>query len=190
MAITTRPCILAAWQQGETELRRFLRHRCASGADAEDLLQEVFLKAMKAGPAFCAMSNPRAWLFQVARNALIDQFRTRHPHQPLPETLAQQQEEDSSPVDSLSDCLPLVLGELSAADRLAISLCDIEGLTQRALADRLGLSLAGAKSRIQRARARLRARLVENCQVRFDDSGRVCCHRPPSAPQEPGASPA
>ena len=44
-----------------------------------------------------------------------------------------------------------MLAELSEADRLALTLCDIEGQPQQALADVLGLSLPGAKSRLQRA---------------------------------------
>ena len=71
-----------------------------------------------------------------------------------------------------------MLAELSEADRLALTLCDIEGQPQQVLADRLGLSLPGAKSRLQRARVRLRQRLVEACQVRFDEAGTVCCFTP------------
>jgi len=81
-------------------------------------------------------------------------------------------------VDRLADCLPRVLGELAEADREAIRLCDIEGLSQQEFAQRQGLSLAAAKSRVQRARRRLRARLVQACQVRFDGEGQVCCFVP------------
>lgn len=178
MSALTRPCVLAAWERSEAELRRFLRHRLGGEAEADDLLQEVFVRALRADADFCALNNPRAWLFQVARNALIDLHRTRHPQAPLPEELAQPPAEEAAPIDSLSACLPRVLSELSADDRLAITLCDLQGLTQQALAERLGLSLAGAKSRVQRARARLRARLVAACQVQFDETGRVCCHTP------------
>jgi RNA polymerase sigma-70 factor (ECF subfamily) len=74
-----------------------------------------------------------------------------------------------------------VLGELSAEDRDAITCCDIEGMTQKDYAARIGLGIPAAKSRVQRARARLKARLTEACQVTFDESGDVCCFvpRPP-----------
>jgi len=98
----------------------------------------------------------------------------------LPDDLAAQPQE-ADPVDLLSHCLPRVLSELSAEDREAVMLCDIQGVTQKAFAARLGLSLPAAKSRVQRARLRLRARLAEACQVKFDDEGNVCCFipRPP-----------
>jgi RNA polymerase sigma-70 factor (ECF subfamily) len=54
----------------------------------------------------------------------------------------------------------------------------LQGHTVRAYAEANGLTLAAAKSRLLRARKRLRERLIENCQVRFDEAGQVCCHQP------------
>jgi RNA polymerase sigma-70 factor, ECF subfamily len=172
------PCLLDAWSAHEAELRGYLRHRLGDAEGAEELLQDVFLKALRQGRRFCAVENARAWLFQVARNALTDRLRSSHEGVPLPEDLPAPAAEAPPQVDSLSQCLPRVLAELSEADRLALTLCDLEGHTQQDLAERLGLSLPGAKSRLQRARARLRRRLVEACQVRFDESGRVCGFTP------------
>lgn len=179
---TPTPCVLEAWQRHEGELHGFLRRRLDRPDEAEDLLQEVFLKALRQGKGFCDIANARAWLFQVARHALIDRHRSAHPTTELPDDLAAPTEE-AEVVDSLAACLPRVLSELPAGDRLAIEACDIEGLSQQAFADRLGLTLAAAKSRIQRARARLRARMTEACKVRFDAAGKVCCYtaRPPLA---------
>lgn len=185
------PCLLNAWHQHEAELRGFLRHRLATPADADDVLQEVFIKLLRQQASFCRVANPRAWLFQVARNALIDRSRSADDQRmfvELPDDLPGPSSDETPAVDRLSQCLPRVLAELGAEDRLAITLCDLEGLSQQALADRLGLSLPGAKSRVQRARTRLREQLVRACQVRFDDNGEVCCFvpRPPlDAPENP-----
>ncbi len=174
----TPPCLLDAWSIHEAELRGYLRHRLDGPQDAEELLQEVFLKALRQGRRFCAVENTRAWLFQVTRNALADRLRSSREYLPLPEDLPAPTAETGPQVDGLSQCLPRVLAELSEEDRLALTLCDIEGQPQRVLAERLGLSLPGAKSRLQRARVRLRQRLVEACQVRFDETGKVCCFTP------------
>lgn len=167
------PCLQQAWEAHQAELAAFLRHRLGNPADAEDLLQEIFLKALGQGAQFCGLRQPRAWLFHVTRNALADRLRVSHTQIPLPEDLAAPEQDSPLPVDGLSQCLPRVLSELSAEDRQAITFCDIEGRTQQALAAQLGLSLAGAKSRLQRARRRLRAQLEHACQVRFDADGDV-----------------
>ena len=176
-----RPCLTRAWRETRGELHGWLRHRLSGDGIAEDLLQEVFLRALRQGDAFCALDNPRAWLFQVARNALIDWQRAHRALDALDEALSVPEPEPASPVEQLTQCLPRALAELSATDRLAIELCDIAGASQQALAERLGISLSGAKSRLQRARQRLRSRLVEGCQVCFDESGQVAgfVPRPP-----------
>jgi len=165
-------CLMTAWHQHEAELRGWLRHRLGNAVDAEDMLQDVFLKAMRQGERFCAITNARAWLYEVARNAVADRMRLARNTVELPDDLSADIEEAAA-VDSLAACLPRVLSELSAEDCEAITLCDLERLPQEEYARRKGLSLPGAKSRVQRARKRLRERLTQACQVRLDASGLV-----------------
>ena len=165
-------CLMTAWHDNEAELRGWLRHRLGNAVDADDMLQDLFIKAMRQGERFCAIGNARAWLFEVARNALTDRLRVKRKMVELPADLTSESEEIAT-VDSLAACLPRVLSELSAEDREAISLCDIEGVPQDEYARRVGLSLSGAKSRIQRARKRLREQLSRSCQVRLDAAGQV-----------------
>ena len=177
-------CHNKAWRQHHAEIRAFLKNRAGSADEADDLMQEVFLKALKQGKNFCSLDDARAWLFQVARNLLIDRLRLTKEQLPLPDDLYAESVPEADPVDLLSHCLPRVLSELSPEDRDAITLCDIQGMTQKAFAEHLGLSLPAAKSRVQRARSRLRNQLAEACQLTFDKEGKVCCFvpRPPLAP--------
>ena len=175
MSTSPATCQLRAWRQHQAEIRHFLAHQVSAPAEADDLAQEVFLKALRYGENFCHLDNPRAWLFHVARNLLRDRWRGTKANQPLPDDLCAEALSEPPPVDMLSHCLTRVLGELCAEDRAAITLCDLEGLSQRAYAERHALSLATAKSRLQRARRRLQQRLVAACQVKFDANGQVCC---------------
>jgi len=177
----TVPCLITAWNRLETELLNFMRHRLDDASEAEDLLHDVFLKAWAQGDKFCSVVNPRAWLFEVARNTLIDHGRRIRNEVALPDDIPAIEPELLA-VDGLASCLPRVLSELSVEDREAIQRCDLEGMPQAVFAELKGLSLPGAKSRIQRARQRLRARMSTACQVRLDEAGHVCCFvpRPPA----------
>lgn len=178
-------CHGAAWRAHKNALRSFLAQRCASAGEADDLLQEVFLRAVAQGRDFCGIENPRAWLFHVARNLLIDRLRLTREQVELPDDLCAEVPDETSAVDALSHCLPRVLSELPEPDREAITLCDLQGMTQQDYARRLGIGLPAAKSRVQRARRRLQARLVDACQVKFDERGQVCCFKPrPALPDE------
>lgn len=53
-------CVLKAWQSHEAELLGFLRHQVGDPHRAEDLLQEVFVKAMRQGQGFCDLLQPRS----------------------------------------------------------------------------------------------------------------------------------
>lgn len=174
-------CVARAWQLHEGALRAFLRRRLSDADAADDVMQDVFIKAMRQGQGFCAIDNPRAWLFQVARNALVDRKRMERPTEPLPDDLAEAAlaaAESLAPVDALADCLTRVLGELAAADATILRACDLQGQTLRAFAAANGLSLPATKSRLLRARKHLRDRMTTACQVRFEDDGNVGGHVP------------
>lgn len=170
-------CVLGAWREHEREILDFLM-RASDRATAEDVLQDVFLKAMKQGAEFCSLENPRAWLFQVARTTLIDHARRSRPMSELPADVPLQPVDERSPVDELEACIGRNLGRLSQPDRRILEACDLQGMTVRSFAMQEGIALAAAKSRLLRARQRLRNALVAHCQVRFDDQGAVCCHTP------------
>ncbi|OGS94931.1 MAG: RNA polymerase subunit sigma-70 [Gallionellales bacterium RIFCSPLOWO2_02_FULL_57_47] len=169
------PCILRAWNAHESELRNYLRHRAGDAHLADDLLQEVFVKAMQQGKQFCALDNARAWLFQVARNALADHHRLGREVAELPEDIPQP-ESTHEPIQALGACVKHVLSELTAEDRDIIEQCDLEGVKQKDYAVTHGLTLAAVKSRLLRARERMRSQMSAACQVSFDEQGRVTDH--------------
>jgi len=147
-------CVSTAWQVHQGELRGYLRHRLADADAADDVLQDVFVKAMRQGQAFCTLINPRAWLFQVARNALVDRLRIAHPTESLADDGAELADpgETMAPVDALADCLTRVVGELASEDAALLRACDLQGQAQRDYAQAHGLSLPATKSRLLRAR--------------------------------------
>ena len=100
-------CIMTAWHEHEAELRGWLRRRMGNSAEADDLLQDVFIKALRQGERFCEIANARAWLYEVARNALADRLRLARKAVELPEDLSADTAEVAA-VDSLAACLPRV----------------------------------------------------------------------------------
>lgn len=171
------PCILRAWNAHESELRNYLRHRAGEAHLADDLLQEVFVKALQQGKQFCALNNERAWLFRVARNALIDHQRLRKETVEVPEDITAL-ETHAEPLVALGECVVRVLAELAPEDRDIIEQCDLNGIKQQGYAKAQGLTLAAVKSRLLRARQRMRDTLSTNCKVQFDAQGRVEGHTP------------
>lgn len=170
-------CVLKAWHDHQVELLGFLIGQVKEPSMADDVLQDVFFKAMREGQDFCDLQNPRAWLFRVARNALTDSHRLRKHWVPVPDHLPDERSPDRAPVDELDVCINATLPDLADSDREILQACDLDSMSQDAYAQAHGVSLAAAKARIRRARERLREALARRCDVVWDVNGQVCCHR-------------
>ncbi len=183
----------ALWRRFRGQVHRFLAARLPSEADADDVLQDVFLRLLEGSTALEDVDNVRAWLYRIARHALADFYRTRTRRTtevvtapdalpPLPDAPAA---DNLSPYSGTHDVHEEVLSwlrpmidELPEHDRLPLLMADVEGRSQREVAEALGLSLSGAKSRVQRARVRLGMLLQRCCALEFGPDGRVAAfHR-------------
>jgi RNA polymerase sigma-70 factor (ECF subfamily) len=173
------------WDQYSTRLRAFIRSRVWDDAEAEDILQEVFIRIHRHLCCQPEWNKPKSWIYQIARNLIIDHYRRQRETVELPEGLPAEPdmpEEDPEAVLALS--LKEMIDALPEHYRQALLLTEYQGLSQKQLAERLGLSLSGAKSRVQRARERLRDMLLRCCHFEFDRRGRIvdyyqrccCCH--------------
>src|SRR5215203_5511154 len=67
----------ALWAAFAPPLRGFLARRVPAGVDADDLVQEVFVRVIRHAGTLRSTDRPEAWLFQIARNALRDALRAR-----------------------------------------------------------------------------------------------------------------
>jgi RNA polymerase sigma-70 factor (ECF subfamily) len=154
-------------------LRRFVRARVSNPEEADDIVQEVCLRAVTRIDSIRDPERVESWLFQIARNAIIDHYRRNRPVAALPDELIGIESIDEPALPDISGCLPGLLDGMDAGDREALKLTAIDGLKQRELADQLGLSLSGAKSRVQRARKRLRDMVLACCRPELDRLGGI-----------------
>jgi RNA polymerase sigma-70 factor, ECF subfamily len=122
---------------------RFIASRVSRPSDAEDLTQLVFVKALEALPRYEARGVPfGGWLFRLARNAIIDQIRTRREHLSLVVATTRESEEASpEAMASLRDDLDRVataLTELTDDQREVIELRFFAGLSVAEAAEAMG----------------------------------------------------
>lgn len=167
---------LEIWDSFGDRLRRFVRKRIRNDHDADDALHDVFAKIHAGLEKVESPDRLEAWVFQIARRAVIDHFRKRRPSE-LPRDLAQERPPETVTAEVASWLTPM-METLPPEDREALRLTEIEGLPQKELAARLGLSLPGAKSRVQRARRRLKETLLECCDVEMDRRGNALSYTP------------
>lgn len=168
------------WEEFHPRIKQFILKRIPDEHNAEDILQEVFLKIHARIDTLRDEEKLQSWMYQIARNVIADYYRQHKATVALSEALLLPEE----PVvddDVVKDLLPGVrtmVNSLPDEYRQALLLTEYEGLTQRELAERLGLSLSGAKSRVQRAREKLKAMLLDCCHFEFDRLGKIIDYQP------------
>ncbi|MCK4512948.1 sigma-70 family RNA polymerase sigma factor [bacterium] len=143
--------------------------------DAEDCLQEVFVKAYKALPSFREEARFSTWIYRIATNACLMRIRKRKLDtvsldQPLelgeaeiPREVADWTSDPASTVmnEELGGVLTRHINALPANNRIVFVLRDVHGISTEETADILGLSIPAVKSRLHRARLFLRERLAQ-----------------------------
>ncbi|MGE3179848.1 MAG: sigma-70 family RNA polymerase sigma factor [Vicinamibacterales bacterium] len=177
------------WADFGPPLRRFLARRVPPGIEADDLLQEVFVRVVRNLGSLRGTDRPEAWLFQIARNALRDALRVRVRRDERTDALEVDppDERDTAgeraAASELAPCLTGMIRRLEEPYRTAITLTSLQGVTQAEAARQAGISISGMKSRVQRGREQLRQMLVICCAVSLDVRGGVSDFRP----REPGS---
>ncbi len=142
---------------------RYFYYRLASREDAEDLAEQVFLKAWQAIKGYDCRGAPfAAWLFRIAHNLLADHHRARRSAgqtEELDEEL-EVEDPDAGPEEVVALQLEArelaeALGKLSEVEQSVIALRFVEGLDHRTVASAIGKSEVATRSIQSRALTRL-----------------------------------
>ena len=164
-----------AWDALAEDVRRYVHRRIADAHAAEDVAQDVFVKLARQLQAAPPDGPLHAWVFRVARNAVVDHHRARRTGSRLPEDVAAPDEAAAGTPDAapLFASFRRFVHALPSEQREAILLTEYDGLTQQQLAQRLGIPVSTVKSRVQRGRKRLLQLLHDCCTFEFDRRGRL-----------------
>jgi len=179
------------WIQMHERLFSYIRRRVAGPHDAEDLLQDVFVRIHTNLDDVRNTENVSGWIYQITRNAITDYYRHRAASAGALAGLAEGADEPGSTFpereaqanilrqagDEFAECLQPMLEEVPEPYRQAVALTEIEGMTQKQAAEQLGLSLSGMKSRVQRGRGKLKDVILDCCEVELDGRGGLVDYR-------------
>jgi len=155
-------------------LHNLARYLTGNEADADDLVQETYVRALRAQHQFMPGSNLKAWLFRILRNTFVSLYR-RQRHDPTVgglDTVEVGTPDAGSEAWLLGDVelerlRKVVAEEIEAAlmtlteDARTVILLDLEGLSEVEVADVVGCAVGTVKSRLARARAALRLKLKD-----------------------------
>ncbi len=173
-----------------------------NSAEAEDLVQDTFVKAIRARQQFEAGTNMRAWLLRILTNTFINRYRRGG----LEKSVLEGPDADpladgwvsASTMEAMRDpesqaLRPVLQREIQAAldelpdeFRLAVMLADVEELSYREIADVMGCPIGTVMSRLHRGRRLLKSRLYEHALAMGIVSPEpVVGHKEAAEPEQP-----
>jgi RNA polymerase sigma-70 factor, ECF subfamily len=169
----------------DRKILRLARHITQNEEDAEDVLQETFLKAYSHLPRFEGASRFYTWLVRIAVNESLMKLRKRRPGKmvSLDEPVDMDENQlvreiavwDDTPESrysqtELREILDGAIETLEPLYRTVFVLRDVEGLSTEETADAVGISISAVKSRLLRARLQLREKLTRFFRRKGDDA--------------------
>lgn len=156
-------------------LYSFARHLTGNSDDADDLLQDTYLKAFRFWDKYQKGTNIRAWLFRIMKNSYINRYRkvTKEPelidfdeiqeyYTRLQDTASNDQDLAKKMFGGLfDDEVAKALDELLPDFKTVVILCDIEGYTYEEIAEFIDIPIGTVRSRLHRGRKMLQSKLFE-----------------------------
>src|SRR5919107_4211434 len=162
------PDVLRILLDNHARFLGFLERRVGSRDEAEDILQEAFVRSLGRTDMLQSPESATAWFYRVLRNALIDHHRRQGTRRQAFDRLAAEIGDGSvSPDQELEAvacaCIMALLDTLKPEYGAALRRVELDGLSVRRFAEEAGITPGNAGVRLHRAREALRRQVARSC---------------------------
>ena len=162
------------WKEHHDLLLAFIKKRVKDTNEAEDILQDVFVKILSKIDTLKDESKLKSWIYQLSRNAIYDYFRNKKQTDELADLDAEFEPNDlPHAMLEATSWIGFYVHSLPDAYREALVLYELEGLSQKEIAEKLNISYVTARSRVQRGRKILKKNLTDCCVFNVDAYGNI-----------------
>lgn len=155
------------------KIKRYVLNRVRDRQDAEDIVQDIFIKIQLQQHQVKNAEKLIGWIYQISKNAITDYYRKKKKTQTSIFVDINENEDKNLFNECLEDCVSTLAGTLPAPYKEALELSDKQNISQTELAERWHISYSGAKSRVQRARQMLKEKLQSLYRIETDAYGNV-----------------
>ncbi len=168
-------------QELKVQLYAYLRRMTGNTADADDLLQETFMRIAHGLSGFKGKSSVKTWAFRIATNTAVDFLRrskkVKFVEFSEADDVADADKDDDLVLDEMNTCIRGVIDTLPPDYRSVLVLTNFQDTPVEETARICGISVSAAKVRIHRAKARLKKALDKKCDYYQAPGGDLRCDR-------------
>lgn len=165
------------YTQFNQALLGFIKSKINNQHDAEDLLQNVFIKVASGIGDLNRQEKLQSWIYAITRNAIIDYYRSKASDKgfamegDISESFTEEEYNDAT--KGLDCCLMDFVNKLPDEYRDIITDVELNGIKQKDLSEKYGLAYPSIRSRVQRGREKLKDILLECCHIQWDNRGNI-----------------
>jgi RNA polymerase sigma-70 factor (ECF subfamily) len=169
--------VAGIYKQFHQALLNFIRSKIKSKEDAEDILQNVFIKIAANVNNLADEDKLQSWIYTITRNAIIDYYRVSATKKSIAmdDDLAHHvlEEETVDNTKGLDQCMTSMINLLPEDYKDIIIDSELKGIKQKDLAEKYGIAYPSMRSRVQRGRERLKQLFYGCCHIETDSHGNI-----------------
>jgi RNA polymerase sigma-70 factor (ECF subfamily) len=169
--------IAGIYNQFYSTLLLYVRSKIRSKEDAEDIIQNVFIKISANIEKLAENEKLKSWIYTITRNAVIDYYRVNSGRKNISVddelTESFPELEGNDPTKGLDQCMSSMIELLPEEYHDIIIDSEIKGIRQKELAEKYEMAYPTMRSRVQRGRERLKQLFYNCCHIKTDRMGNV-----------------
>jgi RNA polymerase sigma-70 factor, ECF subfamily len=167
----------AIYSELHNALLAYIKSKIRSKEDAEDILQNVFIKISGNIESLQDEKKLTGWIYSITRNAIIDYYRTNKAkrNNSLDDALTESlpEEDNADTTKGLDGCIGSMIAQLPDEYKTIILESELNGISQKELAEKYDMPYPTVRSRVQRGRERLKQLFNNCCQIEADKHGNI-----------------
>lgn len=164
------------WNEFNEKLLNYIQSKVANSHDAEDILQNVFIKVFRGIEQLENQSAIKPWIYRITKNTIIDFYKKKKDVSVAPETLYVMEDEYDD-IDNMNDdiskCITNMIFVLPDKYQNVYDMYEKNEMKHQEIADALDISVAASKVRLKRAKDMFREKLLECCDFEVDKYGNI-----------------
>lgn len=164
------------WDEFHRKLFNYINNKINNEHDAEDILQEVFVKIYNNLNEVEDEAKIKSWIYKITQNSIIDYYKKKKAINMDIEDfdkIINEDEDESNMNEDITKCFEMLIGKLPSKYNEPLYLHDIEGKKYKEISKELDISLSCSKMRVTRARALLKETLLKCCDFEVDSFGNI-----------------
>lgn len=163
------------WKEYHDQLLDFIRKRVKDHSEADDILQEVFMKILSKIDTLKDSDKLKNWLYQVTRNTITDHYRQQQKGKNIEASISfsEEDQDENTSMKAAESWIGLYIDGLPEKYRDAVIMSELKGQSITDIAQNLNISYTNARARVHRGRQALKKNLTDCCTFHVDVYGNI-----------------